>query len=153
MRVTICAAGRLRAGPEKALVDDYLRRFDRLGRGLGIGPARVVEIDDRRGGGTDDRMLAAIPPDAMLVALDERGDQLTSPEIASLLADTAAAGRRDLAFALGGADGLPPGLSDRADRRLAFGRTVWPHLLARAMLAEQLYRAASILAGTPYHRG
>jgi 23S rRNA (pseudouridine1915-N3)-methyltransferase len=155
MRVTVCAVGRLRSGPEKALVDDYLRRFDRLGRGLGIGPARLVEIDDRRGGGPAAeaaRILAAVPDGALLVALDERGDQVSSSDMSALLADCAEAGR-DLAFAIGGADGLDPALRARAGRCIAFGRTVWPHLLARAMLAEQLYRAASILAGTPYHRG
>jgi 23S rRNA (pseudouridine1915-N3)-methyltransferase len=155
MRVTVCAVGRLRAGPEKALVNDYLARFDRLGRGLGIGSVRLVEIDDRRGGGPAaeaERILAAVPGGALLVALDERGDHPSSPEIAALLAGCADAGR-DLAFAIGGADGLDPSVRDRADRRVAFGRVVWPHMLARVMLAEQLYRAASILAGTPYHRG
>ncbi len=156
MRVTILAVGRQRGGPEASLVDDYLLRFDRTGRALGLGPSRLVEIDDRRGGGRiaeAEALTAAIPKGALLTALDERGDQPDSPAFAALLRQAADSGRRDLAFAIGGADGLDPGFRDRADRLLSFGRMVWPHMLARAMLAEQLYRAATILAGGPYHRG
>ena len=148
--------GRLRAGPEAELVADYLARFDRTGRPLGLGPAQVVEVEDRRGGGPAAEaalLAAALPKGALLVALDERGETLDSPGFAALLRRTADAGRRDLAFVIGGADGLDPALRDRADAALSFGRMVWPHMLARVMLAEQLYRAASILAGTPYHRG
>jgi 23S rRNA (pseudouridine1915-N3)-methyltransferase len=148
--------GRLRAGPEAELVADHLARFDRTGRPLGLGPARVVEVEDRRGGGAaaEGALLAAAPPEgAFLVALDERGDQLDSPGFAAFLRRTADSGRRDLAFAVGGADGLDQALRDRADRRISFGPMVWPHMLVRVMLAEQLYRAASILAGSPYHRG
>ncbi len=156
MRVTILAVGRLRTGPEAELVADYLGRFDRTGRALGIGPARVLEVDDRKRGGraAEAILLAtAAPKGARLVALDERGDMASSPAFAAFLRESADAGTRDLAFAIGGADGLDPGFSAGADRALSFGRMVWPHFLARAMLAEQLYRAASILAGTPYHRG
>jgi 23S rRNA (pseudouridine1915-N3)-methyltransferase len=156
VRVTIAAVGRLRSGPEAALVADYLARFDRTGRPLGLGPARVVEVEDRRGGGRAAEALllaAALPEGAHLVALDERGDPLDSPAFADLLRRTADSGARDLAFAIGGAEGLDPVLRDRAARRLSFGRMVWPHMLARVMLAEQLYRAAAILAGSPYHRG
>jgi 23S rRNA (pseudouridine1915-N3)-methyltransferase len=156
LRVTILAVGRLRAGPEAELVADYLARFDRTGRPLGIGPAQVVEVEDRRGGGAPAEaalLLGAVPKGATLAALDERGRALDSPGFAALLRRAADAGTRDLAFAIGGADGLDPAIRARADHVVAFGRMVWPHLLARVMLAEQLYRAASILAGTPYHRG
>ena len=156
MRIHVVAVGRLRGGPEAALVADYLARFDRAGRPLGLGPARVVEVEDRRGGGpaAEAALLAgALPDGALLVALDERGETLDSPAFAALLRRTADSGRRDLAFAIGGADGLDPVLRDRAARRVSFGPMVWPHMLARVMLAEQLYRAASILAGSPYHRG
>jgi 23S rRNA (pseudouridine1915-N3)-methyltransferase len=155
MRLHILAVGRLRAGPEAELVADYLARFDRTARPLGLGPARVVEVEDRRGGGPAAEAAlieAALPKGATLAALDERGRMLTSPEFAALLRRAADAGARDFAFAIGGADGLDPGLRARADHALSFGPMVWPHMLARAMLAEQLYRAASILAGTPYHR-
>jgi 23S rRNA (pseudouridine1915-N3)-methyltransferase len=156
LRLTILAVGRLKAGPEADLVADYLARFDRTGRALGLGPARVVEIEDRKSGGPAAEaalMAAVLPRDARLAALDERGRDLTSPEFADLLRRTADAGVRDLAIAIGGADGLDPNLRARAAPLISFGRMVWPHLLARVMLAEQLYRAASILAGTPYHRG
>jgi 23S rRNA (pseudouridine1915-N3)-methyltransferase len=154
MRVTICAVGRLRSGPERELVADYLARFDRTGRALGLGPAEVVEIEDRSGGGRGGEAAAlarVLPAGAAIWALDERGEMLPSPGFAAALArlrDEA----RPLALLIGGADGLDPGLRDRADRLLSFGPMVWPHMLVRVMLAEQLYRSATILAGTPYHR-
>jgi 23S rRNA (pseudouridine1915-N3)-methyltransferase len=155
LRVTVLAVGRLRAGPEAELVADYLARFDRTGRPLGLGPAQVTEVEDRRGGGPSAEaalLAAAIPKGASLVALDERGRDIDSPAFAALLRRSADTGVRDLAFAIGGADGLDPAFRTRADHVVSFGRMVWPHLLVRVMLAEQLYRAASILAGTPYHR-
>ena len=149
MRIVLLAAGRLRRGPEKALVDDYLERFARAGRGLGLPPISLLEVEGRAA--EPDAVLAAVPSGAALVALDERGTEATSPEFADRLAawrDDA----RDVCFVIGGADGLAPAIRDRADLTLSFGRMVWPHMLARVMLAEQLYRAASILAGSPYHR-
>jgi len=154
--VTVLAVGRLRAGPEAALVADYLARFERSGRALGLGPARVIEVEDRRGGGMAaeaERLRAALPRDARIIALDERGTACSSTEFAADLRRDADAGVRDLAFLIGGADGLDAGLRAEAAARLSFGRMVWPHLLVRVMLAEQLYRAATILAGGPYHRG
>jgi 23S rRNA (pseudouridine1915-N3)-methyltransferase len=155
MRVAICAVGRLRAGPEAALIADYLKRFDRTGRALGLGPAAVTEVEDRRGGGMAGEaalLSRALPEGAVLCCLDERGTALSSPRFAETLAGWRDAGRQDAAFVLGGADGLDPALRARADLSLSFGAMVWPHLLARVMLSEQLYRAAQILAGTPYHR-
>ncbi|TPE52079.1 23S rRNA (pseudouridine(1915)-N(3))-methyltransferase RlmH [Amaricoccus solimangrovi] len=156
MRVHILAIGRLRGGPEAALIEDYLGRFDRTGRALGLGPARVVELEDRKGGGPEAEAAlieAARPRGSLLVALDERGQMMTSPEFATSLARWAETGTRDLAFAIGGADGLSGGMRDRADYLLSLGHMVWPHMLVRVMLCEQLYRAASIRAGGPYHRG
>lgn len=155
MRLHICAVGRLRAGPERSLIDDYLLRLDRTGRPLGLGPATEHEVEDRKGGGmaAEAALLArAVPQGARLVALDERGLTLTSPDFAARLAAERDRGAQDLAFVIGGADGLDPGLRARADWALSFGAMVWPHALARVMLAEQLYRAATILAGSPYHR-
>ena len=94
----------------------------------------------------------AIPRGAVVVALDERGGLLTSPEFSRHLGEWRDAGRGDVAFVIGGADGLAPDLRARADVTLSFGKMVWPHMLARVMLIEQLYRAAAILAGSPYHR-
>jgi 23S rRNA (pseudouridine1915-N3)-methyltransferase len=155
MRVQIVAVGRLRSGPERALIDDYLTRFDRTGRGLSLGPAQVIEVDDRKGGGmaAEARLLdKAIPAGALVCAMDERGQELASPDFAARLAAWRDGGRQDLAFVIGGADGIDLALRARADFSLSFGKMVWPHMLVRVMLAEQLYRAASILAGAPYHR-
>lgn len=155
MRLHMCAVGRLRAGPERALVDDYTQRFNRMARPLGLGPLTEHEVEDRRGGGLGpeaELLSRAIPLGAAVVALDERGQMLTSPELAGRIAGWRDAGRADLAFVIGGADGLAPALRDRADLVLSFGRLVWPHLLVRVMLAEQVYRCATILSGTPYHR-
>ena len=155
MRLHLCAVGRLRAGPERALVDDYVKRFDRTGRPLGLGPLAEHEVEDRKGGGrtAEAALLArAIPAGAALAVLDERGRTLSSPDLAGMLARWRDAGRADAAFVIGGADGVAPDLRDRADLVLSFGAMVWPHMLVRVMLAEQLYRAATILAGSPYHR-
>lgn len=154
MRLGIAAVGRLRAGPEAALVADYLDRFARAGRTLGLPPVTLAEIDDRRGGGMAAEAVLlerAIPPGSAIVTLDERGETLSSPGFAARLA-AARDGARDLCFVIGGADGIAPGLRARADWSLSLGPMVWPHMLARVMLAEQLYRAATILAGGPYHR-
>ena len=155
MRVHVCAVGRLRSGPERVLTDDYLDRFGKTGRVLGLGPAQVVEVEDRKGGGmeAEAQLLArAIPAGALVCCLDERGQVMSSPEFAAQLARWRDGGRQDAAFIIGGADGIAPGLRDRAEAALSFGRMVWPHMLVRVMLAEQLYRAATILSGGPYHR-
>ena len=154
MRIDIAAIGRMKKSPEAALVSDYLDRFARTGRALGLPPVQLTELDDRKGGGMAaeaELLLRAVPPGALLVVLDERGEQPTSPDFAARLArhrDEA----RDIAFLIGGADGLDPSLRQRADWQISFGRMVWPHMLVRVMLAEQLYRAATILGGGPYHR-
>ncbi len=153
--MTICAVGRLRRAPERELVDDYLERFDRLGRGLSLGPARMAEVEDRLGGGMAgeaEKLDRACPEGALRVALDERGSTMTSVDFAARLGIWRDEGTADLAFLIGGADGLDPGLRAGCDMVISFGAMVWPHMLARAMLAEQLYRGASILAGAPYHR-
>jgi 23S rRNA (pseudouridine1915-N3)-methyltransferase len=155
VRLLICAVGRLRAGPERDLVDDYLQRADRTGRALGLGPVTEHEVEDKRGGGMaaeGDLLSRAVPSGAVLVVLDERGKTLSSPELAAQLAAWRDGGRQDAAFVIGGADGIDPSLRARADLAISFGRMVWPHLLIRVMLAEQLYRATTILSGAPYHR-
>ncbi len=155
MRVHICAVGRLRAGHERALIDDYLTRFERTGRGLGLTLGGVHEVEDKKGGGkpVEAALLSKVIPDgAMVIALDEHGKVMPSPDFANRLASIRDAGRGDLVFMIGGADGISPDLLANADMKLSFGAMVWPHMLARVMLCEQLYRAASILAGSPYHR-
>jgi 23S rRNA (pseudouridine1915-N3)-methyltransferase len=155
MRLHLCAVGRLRAGPERDLVDDYLARLERTGRPLGLGPVTEHEVEDKKGGGmpSEAALLArTLPEGAALCELDERGRTLSSPEFAQSLASWRDAGRQDAAFVIGGADGVDPALRARADLVISFGRMVWPHMLVRVMLTEQLYRAATILAGSPYHR-
>ena len=155
MRVQICAVGRLRSGPERDLIDDYILRFDRTGRALGLGPAVEHEVEDKKGGGMAaeaDLLARAIPAGALVAVLDERGAVMSSPDFAAQLAKWRDGGRQDVAFVIGGANGIAPHLRDRAEFSLGFGRMVWPHMLVRVMLAEQLYRAATILGGGPYHR-
>ena len=155
MRLHLCAVGRLRAGPERALVDDYLARCDRTGRALGLGPVTEHEVEDKRGGGmaAEAELLSrTVPTGAVLVILDERGKTLSSPEFAAQLANWRDGGRQDAAFVIGGADGIDPSLRAKADLSISFGRMVWPHMLIRVMLAEQLYRATTILSSSPYHR-
>jgi 23S rRNA (pseudouridine1915-N3)-methyltransferase len=156
MRLHLCAVGRIRADqPERAILEDYLMRFNRTGKPLALGPMIEIEVEDRKGGGMEaeaDLLLRAVPAGALLVTLDERGRMLSSPEFAQQLARWRDEGRQDLAFVIGGADGLAPALRDRAAFSVSLGKMVWPHMLVRVMLAEQLYRAATILAGGPYHR-
>ncbi len=155
MRVHICAVGRLRAGPERDLIGDYQTRFDRTGRALGLGPLNIHEVEDRKGGGTEAEaalLRRAIPGGALICVMDERGRVMTSPDFAGQLGRWRDGGRGDVAFVIGGAGGIAPALRTGADFALGFGAMVWPHMLARVMLCEQLYRAATILAGGPYHR-
>jgi len=155
MRVHLVVVGRLRAGPELDLIKDYLTRFDRTGRALGLGPAQVIEVEDKKGGGmaAEAALLEkAIPSGALICCLDERGKVMSSPDFADQLGQWRDRGRLDVAFVIGGADGIDPALRERADALLSFGKMVWPHMLVRVMLSEQLYRAASIFAGAPYHR-
>ena len=154
MNITLLAVGRLRKSPELALIDDYLDRFAKTGRNLGLPPVHLVEVEDKRGSGMAGEaplIERALPPGAFVVMMDERGEQPTSPDFACRIADLRDQGR-DICFVIGGADGLDPSLRARADWQISLGRMVWPHMLVRVMLAEQLYRAASILAGAPYHR-
>lgn len=154
MRIHICAVGRLRGGPEAALIDDYVTRFDRIGRNLSLGPCKVIEVEARKGGQAEEAqlLLKALPPRAKVIALDERGKLLPSPDFAQKLARWRDDGAQDVALIIGGADGLTQDVRNRADLLLSFGAMVWPHMLVRVMVSEQLYRAASILSGSPYHR-
>jgi len=155
MRVHLCVVGRLRVGPEKTLIDDYLTRFDRTGRAMGLGPARVIEVEDKKNTGMAGEaalLRKALPKGAVICTLDERGKVISSPDFAQKLAGWRDTGRQDLALIIGGADGIDPGLRAEADFSISFGKMVWPHMLVRVMLAEQIYRAATILGGSPYHR-
>ena len=155
MKITIAAVGRMKPGPEKLLLGDYLDRAVQAGRGLALGPFTVTEIDERKArdrAAQSARLIEAIPSGATVIALDERGKTFSSPDFARMLATLRDQGASETIFLIGGADGHNKALRDRADRLLSFGPMVWPHMLARVMLAEQLYRAVSILSGSPYHR-
>ena len=155
MRIVIAAVGRMRSGPEESLTRDYLARAGQAGRGMALGPFDMVEIDERKARDRESqsaRLVEAIPAGAQAIALDERGRSMTSPEFAAMLARLRDRGTGECAFLVGGADGHDERLRARADRLLSFGPMVWPHMLVRAMLAEQIYRAVSILGGSPYHR-
>ena len=156
MRVHLCAVGRMRADqPERAILEDYHMRFNRTGKPLALGPLFETEVEDKKGGGMEaeaDLLAKAVPAGALLVTMDERGKVLSSPEFAAQLARWRDDGRQDVAIVIGGADGIAPGLRERAAFSISFGRMVWPHMLVRVMLVEQLYRAATILGGGPYHR-
>lgn len=106
----------------------------------------------KAGRAAEGEVLLRRTEDAYLIACDEHGEALSSRAFAALLAKLRDDGIARLAFAIGGADGLDTTVLSRADRKIAFGPQTWPHALARAMLAEQIYRAASLMAGQPYHR-
>lgn len=159
MRIEICAVGRLRAGPEKTLIDDYMKRTEAAGRSLGITGLTLGEVEEKRrleGAKLKTAEAAllkgAIPSGAYIVALDERGHMEGSQAFATRLGHWRDSGISDLAFVIGGADGLDPEFRDQANHRLAFGPMTWPHMLVRVLLSEQIYRAISILSGHPYHR-
>lgn len=154
MHLKIAAVGRLRGGPEADLVSDYLSRIDKIGRSVGIGPTSVQEVEAKKNGMAAEAVLLekATHGARPLIALDERGKTLSSPEFASKLGEWRDQGCSTAVFIIGGADGIDPALRAKADMSLSFGRMVWPHMLVRVMLAEQLYRATSILTGSPYHR-
>lgn len=160
MRVMIVAVGRMKAGPERDLAARYLDRAIAGGKTLGLADFAVVELPESRASSPDARkseesraIRAALPDRAVVIALDERGKSLTSPDFASRIADWRDGGRNALALLIGGADGLDPGLRKDADLVISFSAMTWPHQLVRIMAAEQLYRATTILSGHPYHRG
>ena len=159
MRLTIAAVGRLKQGPERELAERYRERAVKSGKALGFRSLDLVEVAESRARDAAQRMLEEsiaianlVPDGAALTVLDERGDTPGSAAFAATLAQWRDSGRADAAFVIGGADGLAPGLRDKADLHLAFGALTWPHQLVRIMLLEQLYRAMTILSGHPYHR-
>jgi 23S rRNA (pseudouridine1915-N3)-methyltransferase len=151
MRVTIAAVGRDRSGPTRDLFEEYCRRCPWPIRLLEIPPRTSAPLE-RRSAEEAERLSSAVSSDSALIALDENGRNLTSRALASKIGAWQRQGRSELACLIGGPDGLDPALIERADLVLALGRMTWPHRLVRVLLAEQLYRAATILAGHPYHR-
>ncbi|QLQ12891.1 MAG: 23S rRNA (pseudouridine(1915)-N(3))-methyltransferase RlmH [Brevundimonas sp.] len=153
MKLILAAIGKPGRGPEAQLALDYATRATLAGRPVGLGPMELLDLEPRKPGkGPEAELILKAAEGARLVACDERGKGMASREFAQLIETWRDGGERKLVFAIGGADGLAPQVRQAADRLIAFGPQTWPHALARAMLAEQVYRAVSILAGSPYHR-
>ena len=158
MRLSVHAVGRMKAGPERELADRYFGRLAKAGPAIGLDFAGVAEIAESRARDVDERRreewaaLAAHRGEAALILLDERGKNPSSEDFAARIAALRDGGRKHLVLAIGGPDGHDGTARDAADHVLSFGAQTWPHQLVRVMLAEQLYRAATILAGHPYHR-
>jgi 23S rRNA (pseudouridine1915-N3)-methyltransferase len=153
LKIAIVAVGRLARSPETELVKLYVERATAAGRALGLGPVEVVEVESRKPGkAAEGEALRAQLDGAHLIVCDEHGPARASRAFAGEIATLRDRGVRRLGFVIGGADGLDPALIAAAQGKLAFGPQTWPHALVRAMLAEQIYRAVSILAGSPYHR-
>ena len=159
MRLVVISIGRLKQGPERELAERYRERFGDIGRKLGFRGLDIHEIPESRARDAATRiseeaaaMSAAIPEKSVLVALDEHGDNIDSAAFARHLGRWRDEGLANTIFAIGGADGLSPDLRRKAKLCVAFGAATWPHQLVRVMLLEQIYRAATILAGHPYHR-
>lgn len=157
MRLTILALGRLASGPEKELLGDYAQRLQSAP--AGIGPLEIIDHDIKkkldgpaRQKAEGEWLLGAAPAGATLIALDERGKQYSSRQFAQFLGRLRDDGARDVAFMIGGADGHLPETRSAAHHMLSLGPMVLPHMLARVVLAEQLWRAGAILSGHPYHR-
>ncbi|MGE0502312.1 MAG: 23S rRNA (pseudouridine(1915)-N(3))-methyltransferase RlmH [Rhizobiaceae bacterium] len=160
MRIAVHAVGRMKAGPEQDLAARYFDRFSKAGGSLGFDFSGVVEIAESRASGVEERrrdeaaaLTRHLQPGAVLVLLDETGRNLSSQDFCGRLAAWRDGGAKALTVAIGGPDGHDRSLKERADLVLSFGAATWPHQIVRVMLAEQLYRAATILAGHPYHRG
>jgi 23S rRNA (pseudouridine1915-N3)-methyltransferase len=159
MRLIIISIGRLKQGPERELAERYRGRFDDICRKLGYRSLDIHEIAESRARDPATRMseeaaamTAAMPENSTLIALDERGDNIDSTAFARQLGRWRDEQVANGVFAIGGADGLSPELRRKAQLRMAFGAATWPHQMVRVMLLEQIYRAATILSGHPYHR-
>ncbi len=159
MRLILAGVGRLKAGPERDLCDRYLARSRAIGRTLGFAPLDVLEIDEGRERSAVERrrseaalLIAKLPPDTVMTALDERGRALTSRDFAAHLSSVREVGAATLALVVGGPDGLDSAVRARAGLTFGFGAATIPHQIVRVLLAEQVYRAMTIMAGHPYHR-
>jgi 23S rRNA (pseudouridine1915-N3)-methyltransferase len=159
MRLSIYAIGHMRGTPEGGLCEDFCDRARKLGRNMGFSAVTLEELSVSRLRETParmkdeaERLATRLPEGAHVVLLDARGKGMTSEDFAEMLGSLRDVGTKDLAFVIGGPDGLSPLPGKKAGRSLAFGPQTWPHLLARVLLTEQVYRALTILAGHPYHR-
>lgn len=159
MRILVIAIGRLKQGSERELADRYRDRFDDIGRKLGFRSLEIHEIPESRARDAASRMAdeaaaisALIPDKSSIIALDERGETIDSAAFARHLGRWRDESVPTAVFLIGGADGLSPELRRKVKLSVAFGKATWPHQMVRVMLLEQIYRAATILSGHPYHR-
>ena len=158
MRIHLCAVGRMKQGPERELIARYLERATLSGKALRLTGFDVAELAESRAAAPPARKqeeakaLRQHLPEGIIVALDEHGRSLDSDSFATQLGRWRDDGQRTISFVIGGADGLDPDFTAAADLTLSFSPLTWPHQLVRIMLAEQLYRATTILSGHPYHR-
>ena len=159
MRISLFAVGRLKNGPEKELAERYFDRFAKAGPAVGLEFGKITEINESRASNAETRkreeaahLEKLLADGAVLMLLDERGKSPDSPAFADILGGVRDQGNRELVVAIGGPDGLDPALAARADYQVCFGKMTWPHQMVRVMIAEQLYRAVTILSGHPYHR-
>lgn len=152
MKVTIAAIGKFKNSPEKEIFHSYLKRVS-WHVDLKESEAKKSISGDQLKDAEAALLQASIPKSSKLIVLDERGKNISSAELASLIQSWQNDGTSSVAFAIGGADGLRDTLRQEADFVLSFGKLTWPHMLVRSMLAEQIYRVYSIISGHPYHRG
>jgi 23S rRNA (pseudouridine1915-N3)-methyltransferase len=159
MKLGIIAVGRLKTGPEREIAERYADRFSASGKMLGLTGPAMIELAESPARSAAERksqeaqaILASVDVDAFIVALDERGKTLSSEAFATKMGQWRDAGRKSLIFVIGGADGLGESVRTRAQETISFGQMTMPHQLVRVILLEQIYRAATILSGHPYHR-
>ncbi|HEX2594611.1 MAG TPA: 23S rRNA (pseudouridine(1915)-N(3))-methyltransferase RlmH [Rhizomicrobium sp.] len=159
MRLHILAVGNARGSHEAPLCEEFIGRAQNMGRRMGFTAVDITEVGVSKARETEKRMAeeaerlaARVPEGAHVVLLDAKGKGMTSEDFAEMLGAMRDAGTKDFVFIIGGPDGLAPLPKIRSGRSLAFGPQTWPHLMVRAMLSEQIYRAITILAGHPYHR-
>lgn len=155
MKISVRAGGFIKSGPERDLIDDYLKRASSLARPLGLTEISENAVDLRKAKSRADEtdlLLNALAPTDVLIVLDERGKEFTSRELAKKIANWRDDGQKQIIFAIGGADGFEPASLPSDTGKWRLGSQTWPHKLVRVMIIEQIYRALSILAKTPYHR-
>jgi 23S rRNA (pseudouridine1915-N3)-methyltransferase len=151
VRIRILCIGRMKDGPERELVDDYVARAQKTGKPLGYRGVEEIELTSSSKDDEGQRLLAKHDK-GILIRLDERGEAWTSQELSKRLARWRDAGEDSVSFVIGGADGTSPAVAAAARHTVSFGVQTWPHKLVRVLIAEQVYRALSIEAGSPYHR-
>lgn len=159
MKLSIHAIGRMKSGPERELFQRYWARAQSLGKAQGVQTLSIKELSESKAGRARERMaqeatqlLNGLDEKAFVVALDERGKTMNSPDFAQTIRQCRDEGVGEIVFIIGGADGLDASVRERTNRVIGFGAMTWPHQFVRIMIAEQIYRCFAILAGHPYHK-